>query len=245
MGKSEDEVHIRLKELSEVLFDGNNSALARHIEMKPSTFGKYMTGDRLPGARVLERFSQIGVNVDWLLTGEGPMYSPEMPSKTNGRSLKAPRERTDGDFADLEGEVHPIPQLQFEVEAGTGAVVYEAEESYQTQVEWLSGSYIRQEYGVSPERVRTLPVRGDSMVSTIMPGDRVRVALWDGEQMWERKIYIFKGPLGLTIKRWNTTGSNIELQADNPDVDGYRISAEEWEEQWTVVAWLLEVIKPL
>ena len=152
---------------------------------------------------------------------------------------------TGGSAEDADERMHPIPQLRVEVEAGSGVIAYEADELAHEQTEWLSETFIRREYGVAPQRVRTLPVRGDSMVKTIMPGDRVRVALWDGEEMWERKIYIFKGPLGLTIKRWNTTGHNIQLQADNPNIDGYTITPEDWKDNWTVVAWLLEVIKPL
>ena len=154
---------------------------------------------------------------------------------------------TRGSAREMESDapMHPIPQLRVEVEAGTGAVAYEADELEVTETEWLAETFIRREYGVPPQRVRTLPVRGDSMVRTIMPGDRVRVALWDGEPMWERKIYVLRGPLGLTIKRWNVRGDNIELQADNPEVEGYTITPEDWEDKWTVVAWLLEVIKPL
>lgn len=144
-----------------------------------------------------------------------------------------------------EQDLYPVPQLRVEVEAGTGAVAYDDDERSTAHTEWLSATFIRREYGVPPERVRTLTVRGDSMVDTIAPGERVRVALWEGETMWERKIYVFSGPFGLTIKRWNSTNGSIRLEADNPEVEPRVIERDAWEADWSVVAWLLEVVKPL
>jgi len=141
--------------------------------------------------------------------------------------------------------LHPVPQLGVEVEAGTGAVAYEDDERMLAHTEWLPTTFIRREYGVAPERVRTLTVRGDSMIDTIAPGERVRVALYQGEDMWNRKIYVFSGPFGLTIKRWNSTNSRIRLEADNPAVDPRVIDRDAWTADWSVVAWLLEVVKPL
>lgn len=144
-----------------------------------------------------------------------------------------------------EHDLYPVPELRVEVEAGTGAVAYDDDEHTYTNTEWLSATFIRREYGVPPDRVRTLTVRGDSMIDTISPGERVRVALWEGDRMWQRRIYVFNGPFGLTIKRWNSTADRIVLEADNPAVENRSISRDTWEADWSVVAWLLEVVKPL
>lgn len=59
--------------MAEKLYSGNNSALARALDMKPQSFYQYTKGARTPGADILIRLSEINVNIHWLLTGKGEM----------------------------------------------------------------------------------------------------------------------------------------------------------------------------
>lgn len=63
----------RLKKLADRLFGGNRSELARNLEMKPQALTKYLNGESMPGGLILIRLHDLGVNINWFLTGEGPM----------------------------------------------------------------------------------------------------------------------------------------------------------------------------
>lgn len=49
-----------------------------------SSFVKYETGRSAPGADVMEAFARAGINVNWLLTGEGPMRLADLADATRG-----------------------------------------------------------------------------------------------------------------------------------------------------------------
>lgn len=245
MGENASDISKRLRKVAEELYDGNKSDLARAAGMKPSNFSKYVSGGRRPGAKVLVRLSHTGINMNWLLNGEGPM------TLENG-DFDRPADQLvvrDKDLAcELEQSgisLQRVPQLRVEAEAGRGAEVYVADEIEENE-EWLSEAFIRREYNVAPEKVRTMRVRGHSMSPTIEPGSRIRVALWDGEPLWEHTVYVIHTPVGLTIKRYaGLTNGHVLLTADNEDVDDREIPQERWDEDYRPVAWALEVTSPL
>jgi len=143
-------------------------------------------------------------------------------------------------------ELQRVPVLRVEAEAGQGIAVYESDE-IEDEEEWLSAAFIRREYGVAPHKVRTLRVRGNSMVPTIESGQRIRVAVWDGEPLWSNAVYVIHHSIGgLTIKRWGgIENGDILLLADNPDVTDRRVDRETWDDDYRIVAWGLEVATPL
>lgn len=246
----------RLKEVAEALFDGNQSELARQLGMKPGSFSKYTSGKTLPGGRVLQKLSDLGVNLHWMLTGKGEMmWGETSPALLTGES-EVPYIDTEGDIS-REGEIMSavldelgirlvwVPHVRVEAEAGEGAVVYPSDE-VEVGGEWMTETYIRRNYNVSPSRVKSMVIRGNSMVDTINPGDRIRMALWNGEPMWTSTIYVIRGPGGLTVKRWQGVhDDSVILQADNPEIEDKTIPQEQWDEQYQPVAWVLEVTKPL
>lgn len=63
----------RFKQIADKLFDGNLSELARNLEMKPQALTKYVKGESMPGGLILIRLYDLGVNINWFLTGEGEM----------------------------------------------------------------------------------------------------------------------------------------------------------------------------
>jgi hypothetical protein len=69
----------RLKKVAEVLYKGNASELARKLEMKPQALRKYITGESMPGGLILIRLYNLGININWFLTGEGRMHVEEYP----------------------------------------------------------------------------------------------------------------------------------------------------------------------
>jgi phage repressor protein C with HTH and peptisase S24 domain len=172
--RTENRIGHRLREVARVLFDGNKSELARAIEMKPSSFGKYLRGTRRPGASVLERLTRLGISVDWLLTGEGAILcesassqqgdlpSRDAPSSQQRQSMSA------AELSSLNPQFHPIPVVKPRLENGT----FHLDEV--GEPEWMSAKTIRNQYGGSPDQLRTFVITSDRMAPTIRPDERAR-----------------------------------------------------------------------
>jgi len=219
--------------------------MGAEVGLTGPAWGKYERGKSVPSAEILKLlFSEIGVNLQWLISGEGEMWG-----SYNENGSTSPLEVRDKDLAfELKTsgiEMQRVPQLRVEAEAGEGIEVYVPDEIEEDE-EWLSTAFIRREYNVAPDKVRTMWVRGNSMVDTIEPGDRIRVALWDGEVLREGNIYVLYGPGGLTIKRYQGVhNGHVLLTADNPDVRDREVPQDRWEGEYRPVAWALEVTQPL
>lgn len=220
--------------------------MGERVDISGQAWGKYERGKSTPSAHVLKLMvSNLGVDPHWLLSGHGEMWTSERYE--NGSA--PPLEVRDKDLAhkleDSGIEMHRVPQLRVEVDAGEGVEVYVPDEIEEDE-EWLSAAFIRREYNVAPDKVRTLRVRGNSMKDTIEPGDRIRVALWDGERLWEGSVYVLHGPGGLTIKRYQGVhNGHVLLTADNPNVQDREVPQDRWNDEYRPVAWALEVTQPL
>ena len=110
---------------------------------------------------------------------------------------------------------------------------------------FLPDSYVRQMYGVSPDRVMYLHGRGRSMVPTIMPGQRVMVALLTpGTAVRDGLIYVINyaaAPLGaVLVKRLQLEPGHVRVVSDNPEVDDYTVSFEVWDRDYSLAAVVLE-----
>lgn len=117
----------RIKRVAEELYEGNISELARNLGMTPQTFNKYAQGETTPGAKVLQRFSGLGISLNWLLMGKGDMYgltegNPELSQlEENGLTNNAERikwirlfyKKTITDMASIMS-VSPTRQLNIE-----------------------------------------------------------------------------------------------------------------------------------
>ncbi|OGU18147.1 MAG: hypothetical protein A2076_06030 [Geobacteraceae bacterium GWC2_53_11] len=59
----------------------SQKAIAESIDTNPQTWRIYEAGKSVPGGNVLEALARMGFNVNWLLTGEGPMRLSEGEKK--------------------------------------------------------------------------------------------------------------------------------------------------------------------
>ena len=237
----------RFRLLADLLYDGNKSELARSMGMEPGSFTKYTRGDRRPGARVLERLTRLGVNVNWFLTGDGPVMierprlpPSEQPLADAGSPVSA------SDLLDDPRQYYPVPLV--EVRMGDEGTVFLAKIG---DPEWLSGSFIRHQYGIEPGRLRTFRVSCNWMADTIRPGDRIRMGVLDSDrphgEILPGHVYVLFGPGGVFTARICETDetSDILLVGDNPEVDDRQVSSQQWREAYRPIARVLEVVRPL
>lgn len=69
------ELTIRLKEIRDS-FEYSQRNMSKSVGVSVGTWQAYEAGTSIPGGKVLEAIAKLGFNVNWLLTGEGPMYFP-------------------------------------------------------------------------------------------------------------------------------------------------------------------------
>ena len=66
----------RIAEFIEAVYGKNMQGhFASLIDILPATMSKYITGDLRPGTKVIIKFSQMGMSIDWLMNGTGSMYA--------------------------------------------------------------------------------------------------------------------------------------------------------------------------
>lgn len=110
---------------------------------------------------------------------------------------------------------------------------------------FLPKDYVRQMYGVSPDRVYYIHGRGRSMVPTIMPGQRMMIALLHpGTAIRDGLIYVIDyaaAPLGgVLVKRLELTPDHVNVVSDNDDVADYLVPFEVWQRDYQLRAVVLE-----
>lgn len=235
----------RLRAVADRLHAGNKSELARSLGMKPSSFSKYLNGNRRPGAVILEKLSRMGVNVNWLLTGTGAMIagtvktSPRQ-SRNKGEAQDDPQSVSESENDYIEGQLHQIPLVRIREDPDEGLQLIETDRS-----EWVSYPFIQREYGVRPELLRDFRISGDSMVDTIRPGDRVRAVLWDCLTPNDGTVCFLRGPVSLLLRRIRLKDETVLLVADNPEVPDQEVSQEKWLNDYEPIARVLEVRRAL
>ncbi len=57
------------------------SDFARMLDMLPQTLNSYLSGRITPGAELLVKLSELGCDIDWLLTGKGDTSTPVTEGK--------------------------------------------------------------------------------------------------------------------------------------------------------------------
>jgi transcriptional regulator with XRE-family HTH domain len=229
----------RFRRIAELLFDGNKSELARALSMKPGSFTKYLRGKRRPGAKILKRITLMGVNINWFLTGEGPILRPDS-SRSTSPSMSTSELQSDS------AQYHPVPIVQVRLTDDDELRLDEVGEP-----EWLSQHFIRTQYGVEASRLREFRVSCNRMSSIIRTGDRVRAALVASNlpmtELVQDQSYLMFGPDGVfaTRVREIVPENGLLLAGDNPEGNRYHITPEDWGSTYRPIAQVLEVIHPM
>lgn len=153
----------------------NQAAFAKHLCTSQAAISRYERGDRTPDSEVLSKLNSVmGVNLNWLLTGEGKMYNePEFLELKHNEFLHLP--------------------VVAHIAAGLPMEVIEDE-----PLEWID---VPSTVLSLPPPYIVFKVDGDSMEPLIQEGDYVIMSRdWRGEEL-HGKICGFRTDDGITLKK--------------------------------------------
>ena len=166
------------------------------------------------------------MSVGWLLYGDGKPPTGVAPEDRQ----KVPKQLS---FSDA-GTV-TVPEFDVRGTAGQGAdgsfeiMQADAAESLVGQYSFPAAGF-RQAFGANAAEVIIAEVRGDSMMPTLFPGQKVMVNTHDRIPTPPGIFYLWDG-MGLVLKRVELIpGSNpptVRIKSDNPKYDTYERTVDE------------------
>lgn len=168
-------------------------------------------GRNEPGVGLLESFRSLGINPNYLLTGDGPKYIGDFSYQRHETTSMPANSVTAGYVAlPLYNDVR--------ASAGPGAVngVEQADDALMFKEDW-----IKFELGARPQDLCLIRVHGDSMEPTLRAGDVIlvdhRACRPDREG-----IYILRMGEMLIVKRLQAVpGGQVRVISDNPAFDSW------------------------
>ncbi|MBR7651419.1 helix-turn-helix transcriptional regulator [Brucella oryzae] len=212
----------RLRDIRRALGDLPRDAFAKSLNVSEKTLGNYERGDNEPDASVLLAYKQVyGVDVSWLLTGEGPMFS-ESATLVPGADLVE------------------IPLYDVQAAAGSGLIPKE-DGSHNTVA--FSRAFLRS-IGAKPENCVMLEAKGDSMLPTI-PNGAFMIVDQSKQEIVDEEVFVFRVGAGLKVKRayWRMN-NDLELRSDN-EANGYppEIIGRDMAEELAVIGQVLSLLR--
>lgn len=177
--------------------------------------------------------------------------SRDMATEVIGLLQKSEREIMREAISPVDGEMQPVPEIEMESTEDGDAPARNRSTVKNPNLEntnlVLPRSYIRSEYGVHPERLVIMRVRGQSMVDTLNPGQKVIAVRHEGKELEDDVIYGLRGPHGFMVKRLRFDRKEakpvIWIWSDNPEQADQRhcMGLSDFKEEYSVVAKMLEV----
>lgn len=174
----------------------SKAAFARHCGITEGAVNGWLIGQKPNAYAALLVAKACGVQLEWLLTGEGVMKSDFTAN---------------ADIPDLT----PIPRYDIAASAGGGAVI-DAENVKDTiafRSDWLRDS------GFDPKQLNVISVMGDSMEPSLYDGD---IILVDKREDRPRSggVYVLNYDGNLLVKRLQPLlNGGFKIISDNPRYD--------------------------
>jgi len=218
-------------------FNMNKAEFAAFTKTYASTLSEYESKNREPSKEFIKTLNEIGISIDWFLTGNGSMLlkprkrldninsfdikpqkrlNPTLPDTASNGTIEHPPGVPlvyDGDSELNDGIV--IPVLENAASAGYGAE--------------LDGDDVPARYVRVPRHLAkyphlaSLPVKGDSMEPTLHDGDLVVCdgGGWDGDG-----IYVLKTYDTAYVKRVQLGSDGYKVISDNKMYESFSESVE-------------------
>ena len=183
----------RIKTLINI--SGNKEKLWKVSGISAVMIGKYETGQSEPSRDKLIALSvATGVNVEWLVTGNGAMRRGEVEGWPP------------------EGYVS-IPRYEIKASAGAGAMVHSEQivDVMSFKSDWLKVSL-----GLSPASAAVISVYGDSMEPYLTDGDLILIDT-GVNRVSNNAVYVIQYGDSLLVKRIQLKGDDtVIVKSDNP-----------------------------
>lgn len=181
------------------------------LGVSKTTIANYERGDRVPDASFLEKLADMGVNMQWLITGETG-FGGEQPRPKSLQEMKTEYEPAGPGLLDSFGFSF-IPRYSVSAAAGHGRAVLEEHEADRLafRSDWLRS------IGVNPACCGLITVVGDSQNPTIPNGSIALIDMTPGQQLRSGSFYAVLIDGDLLIKRlYRRIDGTVELISDNP-----------------------------
>jgi phage repressor protein C with HTH and peptisase S24 domain len=207
----------------------NPTQLAKALGLKQPSVHGFLKGSSERWKQTPDSARLLGVRLDWLARGEGPMLDEEADQ---ARFTSA---RASGEVTELQSQL--VPEVDLRAGAGGGglAALSEREGEFAisddvTKGHWLLPPDYLRELGVRPARAFVIEVRGDSMAPTLESGDRVIVDMADNRPSPPGVFVLWDG-IGYVAKRIEPVRPSEPLRyrvaSDNPHHTPYEILEDE------------------
>ncbi len=192
---------------------------ANRVGIPDSSLRKCLDGSQPTADKLAAIASATGVNLKWLITGEGPQYEENQPEE-----------------AEEDHDMVSIPLHDVEASAGPGAIL-DAPLSEVDRIDFCR-NWIRREFSTSPEGLVLIYVRGESMEPTLRSGD---IILVDRKATEPREgIFVVRLDGALLVKRLQVyPGRRIEVYSDNPNYKPYELNARKPPDDFAVIGRVL------
>lgn len=191
--------------LRQVIGDEAIYSFSRRSNVSDTALRSYLKGS-VPGIDKVQLIAEAaGVNVEWLITGKGPIHPDDLDAH-------------DDDPGSASDYVY-IPLVDLEVSAGPGRV---AEAESIVDVVAFEAQWLRSQLNTNPAKLSLVTVKGDSMSPTLLDGDLIFV---DHTEMELRDgIYVFQIDGDLLVKRLQRLpGAQLSVISDNPHFPPFTI----------------------
>jgi len=236
LGGSSDELPsadlaARMKEAREQLGLKRPADLAERIGISARTYEGYEQGRSPPKVATLRGLAELGVDLNWLLTGEGTAIAPIQPminSSLPRIARKSSETHAIAMFAsatELGPEFVLLPRYEVRAAAGGGAVV-----SSEQIVDHLAfkTDWVRHTLRRNPANLILIEAMGDSMEPTIADGDLLLVDTTEGK-VRDNAIYALSVDGDLIVKRVQRAiaSGGVTIISDNPRYQPQQLDARE------------------
>lgn len=200
------EIGQRLGEIRQARGDSQEEFAAR-LQISGRTYQRYEAGEALPKAQCFHTLSDLGVNLDWLLTGRGAADTPPLMADGGPGFVMVPRYEiaAAAGFGGFAEEDDPVGFLAF-------------------RADWLRGTA-----HVRPDQAALISAMGDSMDPTIRSGDLLLVDL-GVTRIMDDAIYLISLGDRLMVKRFQRFhDGSVAICSDNPAYANDRLNPHETE----------------
>jgi len=229
-------LHERIKIARESL-GLNQKEMAQQLNIAYRSWQGYEDGDNIPGGKVLGNFASLGIDLNWLMTGEGSMwregFGPEVDRLVaavdritaihdmfNGGSSQRETGAEEYKSADTtatpaEGYVY-VPRYEVAASAGGGAMIHSEQivDHLSFKADWVHNAL-----GVPIKNLALINVKGDSMEPTLSNGDLILIDLGI-HGVDDNAIYVLQLNGSLLVKRIQKKfDGSVVIKSDNSVYD--------------------------